>query len=173
MAERRAASDGLGARDRSLKLRHAVVEREEVVVRLRIALSPPLVAEERHALGEPGVPGYDQTSLAGGHVLVLLQAERSDGADGADQLAVGSREEGLGAVLDHRKPVMIGDRDDPLDVARVPEQVGRDHGARPRRDARLDALRGQVQRDGVDVGEGRDRALVEDRRDRTHVGVRG
>ena len=38
---------------------------------------------------------------------------------------------------------------------------------------RLDRLRRHVQRDRVDVGEDRDGALVEDRRDAAHVGDRG
>ncbi len=78
----------LGQRHRALQLGHAVVERQEVVVGLRVAVAPGLVDEQERAARELRVVGHDDAALAGGDVLALLQAEAADGAERADWLAV-------------------------------------------------------------------------------------
>ena len=60
---------------------HPVVERQEVVIRVGIAVAPRLVDEEADTTGEAIIVGHDQSALAGRDMFALLQAEAPDGAD--------------------------------------------------------------------------------------------
>ena len=160
----------LRQRDRALQFAHAVVEGREIVVGLGVAVSPGFVDEQEAAASERVVVGDDQAAFAGGHVLALLRAKAADGTEGADVLAVRFGVEGLGAVFDDREVVLAGQFHDRGHFAGVAEQV-RDHdGFGFGADGSFDRLRSDVERDGLDFGEDRDRALVEHRRERAHVG---
>ena len=125
----------LGQRDRALQLGQPVVEGEEVVIRIGIAVAPRLVDEQPHAPGELGIVGDDDAALAGGDVLALLQAEAADGAEGADHLAVFAGEVGLRAVLDYRDAAAAGEFEDRRHLARIAEQMGDDDRLRAVADA--------------------------------------
>ena len=162
----------LGDRHRALQLAHAVVERQEVVVGLRVAVAPGLVDEQEHPAGERGVVGDDHAALAGGDVLALLEAEAADGAERADLAA---------AVLGQKAWAQSSMTGMPLESASsmiavmshgIAEEVGDDDRLGAVAEAGLDGLRRHVAGDRVDVGEDRDGALVEDRGQGAHVGDR-
>ena len=160
----------LRQRDCALQFAHAVVEGREIVVGLGVAISPGFVDEQKAAATEGIVVGDNQATFAGGHVLALLGAEAADGAEGADVLAVGLGVEGLSAVFNDRQVVLAGQFHDRGHFAGVAEQV-RDHdGFGFGADGSFDRLRSDVEGDGIDFGEDRDRALVQHRRERAHVG---
>ena len=120
---------------RALQLGHAVVEREEVVVGLGVAVAPRLVDEQAHPAGQRRVVGDDDAALAGRDVLALLQAEAADGADGADRRAAD-----CAPGRPARSPRSPGCRAAPASamigrhVARVAEQVRHDDRPRARRE---------------------------------------
>ncbi len=83
----------LAERNGGLQFAHAVVERHEIVVGIRVAVAPGLVDVEEHVAGDRFVVGHDHAAFAGGHVLALLEAKAADVADRAGHLiAVPSRE---------------------------------------------------------------------------------
>jgi hypothetical protein len=139
------------------------------VVRVGVAVPPGLVDEQPDPPGERVVVGHDESALAGRDVLALLEAEAADRPQRAHEPSGALGEERLGAVLDHRDALAVGERRDRRHVHRVAEQVGDDDPARALGEAVLDGLRGDVERDRVDVREDRDRTLVEDGREGAHV----
>ena len=69
----------------------------------------PLVVHREAALVERLVVGHDHAAVAAGDRLVLVEAVGPDRADAADAAALVRRAERLGAVLDERDPVAVGD----------------------------------------------------------------
>ena len=84
-----------------------------------------------------------------------------------------TREERLGAVLDHRYAALPGQRHDAAHLAGVSEEMGHHDHAGPVAETVADRLGGHIAGAGINVGKDRDGALVEDWRERTHVGDRG
>ena len=110
-----------------------------------------------------GVGHGDHPALAGGQLLVGVEAEHGRVPAGADRDAVGvDRAQRLAGVLDDRQPEPLERRQ----VGRVAEDVDRQQRRGALGDRRRGRLGIQVQGHRVDVGEHRPRALVED-----HVGA--
>ena len=124
--DRRLELPKLGESDGALQFGHSIVEGQEVVVGLGVAVAPGLVDEETHTPCEVVVVGDDQPALASRDVLSLLQTEAADRADRADRAARRRGEIRLRAVLDHRQAVPLGQRHDLGHLAGIAEQV-RDH----------------------------------------------
>ena len=158
--------------DRARQFVHPVVEREEVMVRRLVAVTPGLVDEQEHPPGEVRIVRRHQPALAGGDVLALLQAEAANVAPHADLAAADLGAKRLGAVFDDRNSSPAGQLHDLAHAARIAEEVG-DHdrlGARAERG--LDRVGRHVVRERIDVGEHGDCRLVDDRRQSAHVGDR-
>src|SRR5205085_2513159 len=75
---------------------------QEIVVGLRVAISPSLINEEKHATCKVIVVGTNQATFTGGYVLSLLQAETADGAHCADQPFGVPRHKRLCTILNDR-----------------------------------------------------------------------
>ena len=102
----------------------------------------------------------DHAALAGRDLLVRVEAEDRRMPAAADRRAVRvHRAERLAGVLDDREAVALQRRH----VGRVAEDVDGQQRARAPVIAAAAARRVEVERDRVDVGEHRPRALVEDR----------
>ena len=142
------------------------------MIRLGVSVAPGLVDEEPHSPCVRLVPGDDDSALACGHVLALLQAEAADVADRPDQASIALRPVGLRCVLDDGQVVSFGQLEDGTHAARVAEQVRDDDRPGTRGDPGSDRLGGDVVGQRVDVGEHGDRGLVDDRRQRSDVGDR-
>ena len=152
---------------------------DDVVVAERAGLgAPPRVAGDpvgaqqakplRHRRGVGG----DDAALAAGQALRRIEREAGEVADRADLAAAHGRLDGVGGVLDDRDLATLDRRLDGVHVARPAGEVHRHHRPRARRDRRLDVRRVDVQRLGVDVGEPRRGAGVEDRVHRCRPGER-
>ena len=122
----------LRQRHGALQLRHPAVERDEVVIGLLVAVAPGLVDEEPHPARQRVIVGDDHAALAGRDVLALLEAEAADRAERAEGLAGVAGTVGLGAILDHRDPVLIGKPEDRPHVGRVSEEMSDDDRLRLR-----------------------------------------
>jgi hypothetical protein len=120
----------------------------------------PLVALGVDALLVLGRTGGEHAALAGGQLLVRVEAERGGMAAAADRDPVGvDGAERLARVLDDRQPV-------PLErgyVRRIAEDVHRQQGFRAGGDGGGGGLRIEIESARVDVDEHRPRPLVEDR----------
>ena len=138
----------------------------------RVAISPTFVDEEEHAAGETVVVGNDDAALTGRDVLPLLEAECSERTERPDLSAIVARHERLRAILDDRNAVRVRELLDRFHVGWIAEQMGNDDSPRSGRDRPLDRFGGDVVRMRVDVGEDRNRTLIENRRERPHVGNR-
>ena len=111
----------------------------------------------------------EHAALAGGEILVGVEAEAGDVADRADLAAVGEpRLGGVRGVLDEPQPVPLAGRLERRQVARVPRVVHRHDGARARRHGGLDRRGVEAERRLVDVAEDRPGAGAHD-----HVGRGG
>ena len=121
-----------------------------------------LVGERAQERGERGVVGRDHAALARRHLLVGVEGEDRRGARAADLAAAVLAADGLAGVLDDRQPVLLRDRAERVHVARVAEDVHWEDGPCARRDRGLDGGRVEHVGLGIDVGEDRRRALVED-----------
>ena len=106
----------------------------------------------------------DETALAAGDVLALLEAERAVVADRADQALRRGRQVGLGGVLDHRHARSGGDGRDAGEIGGVAEQVRDDDRPGAVGEHRGHRLGGHVAGHRIGVGEDRDGALVDDGR---------
>jgi hypothetical protein len=159
-------SHGHGA----LQLGDAIIEGDEVMVRLRVAVAPGLVDDQEHSPGQGRVAADDEAAFAGRDVLALLKAEAADVAKGADEPAAMPGAERLGAVLDHLQAAALGQGHNLGHVAGVAEEVRDDDGPRAVGEHALDRCGGDVIRPRIDIGEDGDRALIEDWRQRPHVG---
>ena len=101
----------------------------------------------------------DHPALAGGQLLVGVEAEHRRVPAPADRAAVGvARAERLAGVLDDRQARSALERGH---VGRVAEDVHRQQRRRALGHRRRGGLRVEVQRHRVDVGEHRPRALVQ------------
>ena len=156
----------------TLEIGHAVVESQEVVIGVGVAVAPGLVAEKHHPPCVARIRRDDHATFARGHVLTLLEAERSDRSDRPHETLVLGGEIRLRAVLDHRDAVGLGHALDANNVARVAEEMCRNDCAGASREACGHRLGRDVQTRGIDVGEDGDRLLVENRRDGSHIGDR-
>ena len=124
-------------------------------------LEPSLVAQRDEQLVVRLVARRHGAALTRRHLLVRI--ERPDGRMPVrtEWLALVLRAERLAAVLDHRDPVPLAERQQLVVLRRVPEDVDRDDRLRPRRDRGLDRGRVEVERARVDVGEDRRRPFVD------------
>jgi hypothetical protein len=104
----------------------------------------------------------DDPALARRHLLVGVEGEDRVHPVPADARAAVGRAERLARILDQREAVRRGDLAQRFELARVAEDVDGDDRARARRDGRLDRGRVEVERVGIDVGEHRRRALVDE-----------
>ena len=137
-----------------------------------IAVAPGLVYEETRTACESVVAGNNQAPLARRDVLPLLETEAADRANRADDAPSGRGEIRLSAVFDHWQVVPSRQSGDFRHLARITEEVCDHHGLRPGAEAGRDSVGGDIAGARVDIGEHRNRALIEDGRDRTHVGDR-
>jgi len=110
---------------------------------------------------EPGVPVRAQ-------VLGGIKGERGGDAEPADRAAPQRRPDGLGRVLQEDQPVGVGERPERTHGGREAEEVDGQDRPRPRRQGSGDTVGVQGQRGGVDVGEDRSRAHLEDGRGGGH-----
>ena len=108
--------------------------------------------------------GRDHPALAAGEALGGVQREAGEVADRSHLAVADGRLDGVRGVLHHRQPVRLGQlaRSRPCRTAPPAKCTG--STARVRRsDRRLHEGRVEVQRAGIDVGEHRRRAGVDDR----------
>jgi hypothetical protein len=105
---------------------------------------------------------HQAAAFAGGDVLVGLEAERDEVAEGTDALAIPGGAEGLGRIFDHAQLVFVGDGVQAVHVDRQAGQVDRDDGAGARGDRRFQFVQVDVAGDRVDVGEHRGGADFDD-----------
>ncbi len=139
-----------------------VVEAEAGVVEPAAAVGAALVAQaDERAPGLLVVRRHDP-ALAGRHLLVRIEGEDGVDAVRADGAALVLGAERLARVLDQDEAVLLGERAERVELARVAEDVDGDDPLRPRRDRRLDRGRIEVHRPLVDVGEHRRRTLVDE-----------
>ena len=117
-------------------------------------IGPALVAQAENVLEDVIVVGRDDATLARGHLLVGIEREDRRRPVGADLATLTNRAECLCPILDDREPVALGDRRDRLDVAGLAEDVHRDDRLGAWRDRGLERGGIDVERDGIDVGEG-------------------
>ena len=143
-------------------------ERPGRVLRLEPIGRMALVVHREGALVQAVVVGHDHAAVAARDRLELVEAERAGRPEAADAAALVGRAEGLGAVLDERDAVTVGDRLELVDPGRAAEHVDDQDAGRARRDLRLDV--GRIEIEGlVDLGQDRRRARVHDRGDRGDV----
>src|SRR5699024_11286002 len=91
---------------------------------------PPLVGEQPGPTRQVAVGRDGQTTVAGGDVLGLLQAETAEVTDRAGQVAGrGTGQVRLRAVLDQDDAVLVGQLAQLLDRCRLPVQVHGDDRA--------------------------------------------
>ena len=94
--------------DCSLQFAHPVVQREKVVVRLRVAVSPAFVDEQEKAARQTVIVGCDQAAFAGRDVLALLQTEAAYFADrsrrNGPDVAPGTPERNLRSLVFRASP---------------------------------------------------------------------
>jgi N-acetylmuramoyl-L-alanine amidase len=117
---------------------------------------PAIGAQAAEAAGRRGVPAGDSAAVAD-RAEVLRRIERESGGVPVcpELAAVDLGADGLGAVLDDRKPALFGERGDARHVRRVAEQMHRDDRRRARRDRRLDGARIHAPGRRVDIDKTR------------------
>src|SRR4051812_1274743 len=115
----------------------------------------------------------DDSAVAAGDLLGLLQGEAGDVADGADGLAAVACAPSLGAVLDEDQLVLVGNNFELLHAARITGKVDGDDGFGARRDLAFDVARIEVVGIATEISEDRHSLLVEDADDRADVGDAG
>ena len=91
-----------------------------------------------HALGQPVVVDGNAAAFAAGHVLVVVEAEGADVADGAELAALIAAAHALAGILDDEQVAPPRDVHDRVHVAGRAPHVHGDHGARRRADGGLD-----------------------------------
>ncbi len=123
--------------------------------------SPPLIAVRAAEVGDAVVVGDDHAALAGGDLLVGVEAEDSGVAEGADGFAAVLASQPLARIFNHSNLVPAGDRAVLGHEDRVAEGLDREDGFGLGRDRVLDALRVHVQGLGADVHEDRLRADIQ------------
>jgi hypothetical protein len=157
----------LGVADGGGHARHPEVVAEfDVFVAVRL---PAVVDEPPRRVGDVRAVGGDHPALARGHVLRRVKREGAHVADGADWRALERRAVGLRRVLDEGYVVGVGDVGEVVHGRGESVEVNRDDGvdvAVEFPDSVLDAVGVEVERLGIDVGEGGDAARHAD-------GVRG
>ena len=112
-----------------------------------------LVAQAQDALVDRFVIGCDDATFARGHLLVGIEREDRRRAVRADHLALALSAKRLGAVLDNRETVSIGDCANLFDLAGQSEDMDRDDRLGARCNRRLDCRWIEVKRDRVDFRE--------------------
>jgi hypothetical protein len=101
-------------------------------------------------------------ALARRHLLVRVEGEDRARAVRAERCTAIDGAERLTRILDEREAVLVRDRAQLVELARVAVDVDRDDRLRPRRDRSLYRTGIEVQRACVDVREHRDPALVDE-----------
>ncbi len=130
----------LAEQEGGVELAQAVVAAERVVASLGI-LGPAAIDDRHDPLGEVVVIGQERPTLAGGQDLRALVAERAERPDAPGASPVPGLAVAVGAVLDDRQSVPLGDRHDPVHVGHDLAEVDRDDRPSPGRDRRLDGVR--------------------------------
>ena len=97
-----------------------------VLARAHHALQPQLLA----GAGERLVGQHQRAALAGGHVLVGVEAEGDEVAEGAERAPAPGRAEGLRRVLDHAQIAAPREVVELVAVHRQAGEVHRDQRAR-------------------------------------------
>jgi len=136
---------------------------QPLVARPHPCFPPSLVG---HALAKtryPAVVGDDHPALARGDLLFGIEREhravREGAVTGLD--APVFRPQGLAGVLDHHKPVAVGDLADDVEPRRLAKGVHRKDGLRAGSDGVLDEVRVDVGGVRLDVHEHRLRPLIQ------------
>ena len=150
----------------------AVVVAEVGVIEPAAAVRASLVAQALDHLPRVLVVGRDHAAFARRHLLVRVEGPDGVLAVRAKVLTLVQRAERLAGVVDQGEAVLVGDRLQLGQLARVAEDVHRDDRPGARRDRCLDGGGIHVQRVRVDVGEDRRRALVEEAVSRRREGER-
>ena len=122
---------------------------------------PTLVTQAQDALVDRFVIGRDNATLARCHLLVRIEREDRRRAVRADHLALAFGTQRLGAILDNRQAMSVGDPANLLDLAGQPEDMDRDDCLRAGRDRCLDGCWVKVERNRVDLGKNDVSARVE------------
>ena len=112
-----------------------------------------LVTQAQDALVDRFVIGCDNAAFARSHLLVRIEREDRRRAVRADHLPLTLSAKCLGAVLNDRETVSIGDRANLLDLAGQSKDVDRDDRLGAWRNCCLDCRWVEVKRDWVDFRE--------------------
>ncbi len=139
--------------DRSVNVIEPVVEAESRMLEPAAVIGAPLIAER--AQQSPRLFGVrrDHPALAGGDLLVRIEGERRVDPVRTDRLALVLGAEGLARILDEHEAVLVGDRAQLVELARVAVDVDADDRLRARRHSCFDGRGVHVQRARVDVGK--------------------
>ena len=150
------------------QFRHPKVQPEERplrVLRSEAVGRVALIVDREESAVQLLIVGDDHAAVAAGDGLVLVEAVDAGRPDPADPLPLVRRTERLGAVLDERDAVAIGDVLELVEPRRRAEHVDDEDGLGPGRDARLHIGRIEVER-VVDLGQDRDATGIDDGGDR-------
>ena len=104
----------------------AIVVTEPPVLEPARRLEPPLVAQRDEQLVLLRRPGRHRPALAGRDLLVRVEREDRRVAVRAERTALVERPERLARILNERQTVLVTDRPQLVDLARIPVDVDRD-----------------------------------------------
>ena len=121
-----------------------------------------LIAQTAEAVGVALCGGEDGSTFTGGDLLVGIEAEDGQVAEGADTLLMKFGADGFAGVFNDHKVVARGKGAECEHLGGNAEGVDDEHGAVSRGKDSFDSGWGEVKGDGVDVGEHRCGADVED-----------
>ena len=142
------------------------------MVGFRITVSPGFVDEQEHSPRKFLIVANAKPSFTGRDVLALLHAEAADVTDETHVFASVGGVKGLGTVFDHRDVFAACQFHDRTHVARVAKQVRHDDGLRSVTQPGLDRVGGHVASAIIDIRKNGNRALIQNRCQRSHVGDR-
>ncbi|KAK0039145.1 hypothetical protein Bpfe_031410 [Biomphalaria pfeifferi] len=106
-----------------LQFGHTVIQRREIVVGIRIAVTPSLIDEKIHPTRDFIIVRDDDSAFARRHLFALLKRKRADLADRSRIFPVTGRQKTLRRVFDNRNIVRIGKLHNRFHLARVAEQM--------------------------------------------------
>ena len=125
-----------------------------------IAVAAPVADRLDQSLQVAAI-GPDGAALAHGDVVGGIEADRANVAEGADQLAVIARAEGVAAVLDHIEIMLLRHPHDLAEVERIAEGVGQNDGPGLVGHRRLDPGRVDIVGRQVDIDEDGHKAVLD------------
>src|SRR5579871_816858 len=157
---------------RAVEFRKAVIVAEQAMTGPAITLTPALIAQRPHGLGELPIAGDNHSSLAGSDWLVRIETKDtriSDAPHPAPAILCADR---LAGILNDAQTVPAGQGQDRIEIRGASKSVHDKNGAGSRSDARFDLLRIDIQRRRIDVRKNRTRPFIQNHVARRDEGER-